>query len=83
LNNLQNSDARLFCKNKQTNLKNMPRISNLTENNKPRKIQKHKTSRQVTYKSREENSKKAQNVQIYTKTRPNFVLQLIETAKVT
>jgi len=26
------SDARLFCKNKQVNLKNKPKISNLTEN---------------------------------------------------
>jgi len=26
------SDARLFCKNKQVNLKNKPKIANLTEN---------------------------------------------------
>jgi len=48
-------------------------------------LKKHKNSRFVKYKNREANPKKqAQNEQIYTKTRPNFVLRgfaVIERAK--
>ena len=73
---------------KQANLKNKPRIGNLTEKNKPNlrlvgKFKKHKTSRQIKYKKTEANPIKTRpNVQIYTKTRPNFVLHSTETAKV-
>jgi len=44
-------------------------------------FKKHKTSRPTKYKSRQIR-KTSPNVQIYTRTRPNFVLQWIETAKV-
>jgi len=54
-------------------------MDNLTEKQAQRafgrKVQKNKTSRLVKYKNREGNQKKqAQNEQIYTKTRPTFVL---------
>jgi len=46
------------------------------------KLKKHKTSRLVKYKNREANPKKqAQNEQIYTKTRPNFILQQFQRAE--
>jgi len=32
---ISRSDARLFCKNKQVNLKNKPKIGNLTEKQAP------------------------------------------------
>jgi len=60
-------------------LKNTPKADNLTEKNKPNlhwvgKLKKHKTSRWIKYKSSEANpEKQAQNVQICTKTRSNFV----------
>jgi len=55
-------------------------MGNLAENQDQRafgrKIKKHQTSRLVKYKNRESNpNKQAQNEQIYTKTRPSFVLQ--------
>jgi len=75
------SDARLFFKKKQANLRNKPNMSNLTEKQAQRAFgrrmkKKHKTSRLVKYKNMEENQKKqAQNEQIYTETRPSFVLE--------
>jgi len=74
------SDARLFFKNKQANLKNKPKMGNLTEKQAQRAFgrkmkKKHKTTRLVKCKNREAKPKKAQYEQIYTKTRPNFVLE--------
>jgi len=56
-------------------------MGNLTEKQTQRAFgrkikKKHKTSRLVKYKNKEANPKQqTQNEQIYTKTRPNFVLQ--------
>jgi len=70
------SDATLFCKHKQTNLKNKPNVRLVG------KFKKREVSRLVKYKNREANPKKqTQNEQICTTTRPNFVLQYVERAK--
>ena len=67
--------ARLFCKNKQVNLKNKPKIGNLPEkqaqNGLAGKFNKTKNQQANFLKIRVTNSKKqAQNEQIFTKTRP-------------
>ena len=54
LRKLYTSDARLFCKNKQENLKNKPKIGYLTEKTGPmcvgRKIQQNEKSTRKLYK---------------------------------
>jgi len=44
------SDARLFCKNKQVNLKNKPKISNLTERQAQHPLSGNSTKRKITKK---------------------------------
>jgi len=69
------SDARLFCKNKQVNLKNKQKIGNLTEkqaqNALTGKFNKSKNQQENQIKNRVAIPKKqAQNEQIFPKTRP-------------
>jgi len=69
------SDARLFCKNKQVNLKTKPKIGNLTEiqpqNALAGKFNKTKNQQENQIKNQGDKSEKqAQNEQIFTKTRP-------------
>jgi len=69
------SDARLFCKNKQVNLKNKPKIGNLTEkqaqNALAGKFNKTKNQQENQIKNQGDKSEKqVQNEQIFTKKRP-------------
>ena len=84
---ISRSDARLFCKNQQVNLKNKPKIGNLTEKQAPYALAaffstKRKVNKKITWKKREADPKQqTQNEQNFIKTRPKCLWQYIEQQK--